>query len=567
MIETNISRPCPASWRSMLPHLCRELFACRRMNKSTQFLCLAVFSVLSVPEMAAVDGNKSMVPDSKAIVPGTVPGQTDLVRVNEDGSLSYKPYTVQGDMIPDFSHCGYGGGIHALPSAPVKEVLDLVPGNGDDTRRIQDAIDRVSRLPMQQGGIRGAVLLRKGRYRCSETLLLHTSGVVLRGEGDGRDGTLIVATARKQQPMIRIGSTEREAVSPMSMSPRELVDDYVPVGARTVTVGNTSGLSVGQTVLIVRRGNAAWISAIGMDRIKPRPGNPKSTKQWKPFDLSFDRMITSIQGNRVTFDAPIACAIDRKWGGGSIVPYKDGRIQQCGVEHLRADSIYDPSIKEKGHLTDEQHATYLVHFESVKNAWAKGLTTEHFYHGPANLGRQAKWITVEDCRSLNPVSMVTGGRRYPYHISDAQLSLVQRCYSDGARHAFVVGARVPGPNVFLDCCSEHDYGSSEPHHRWSVGGLYDNVKANIAIQDRQWMGSGHGWAGANYVVWNCRGNLICQRPPTAQNFSIGFVGRKSNGVFGRSAGWWESTGTPVQPESLYKAQLEARKRTATSSGK
>jgi hypothetical protein len=117
---------------------------------------------------------------------------------------------------------------------------------------------------------------------------------------------------------------------------------------------------------------------------------------------------------------------------------------------------------------------------------------------------------------------------------------------------------VPGPNVFRECRSEHDHATSEPHHRWSVGGLYDNVEAQLAIQDRQWMGSGHGWAGANYVVWNSRGSLICQKPPTAQNFAIGFVGRRGKDAFPRPAGWWESEGRPVEPRSLYQAQLAAR---------
>jgi hypothetical protein len=88
--------------------------------------------------------------------------------------------------------------------------------------------------------------------------------------------------------------------------------------------------------------------------------------------------------------------------------------------------------------------------------------------------------------------------------------------------------------------------------------LYDNVEAHLAIQDRQWMGSGHGWAGANYVAWNCRGELVCQRPPTAQNFAIGFVGRRGKEAYPRPAGWWESEGAPVLPVSLYEAQLRAR---------
>ena len=36
------------------------------------------------------------------------------------------------------------------------------------------------------------------------------------------------------------------------------------------------------------------------------------------------------------------------------------------------------------------------------------------------------------------------------------------------------------------------------------------------------MGSGHGWAGAQMVFWNCAAPLILvMQPPTAQNFAIG----------------------------------------------
>jgi hypothetical protein len=85
------------------------------------------------------------------------------------------------------------------------------------------------------------------------------------------------------------------------------------------------------------------------------------------------------------------------------------------------------------------------------------------------------------------------------------------------------------------------------------------VKANIAVQDRQYMGTGHGWSGANYVMWNCEGALVCQKPPTAQNWAIGHVGRKVRGAFEpREDGFWESPGEHVEPASLYAAQLRDR---------
>ena len=73
------------------------------------------------------------------------------------------------------------------------------------------------------------------------------------------------------------------------------------------------------------------------------------------------------------------------------------------------------------------------------------------------------------------------------------------------------------------------------------------------------VGSGHGWAGANYVAWNCEGSIVCQRPPTAQNWTIGFVGKKSKPAFeGRPDGYFESFGIHVVPRSLYLKQLEDR---------
>lgn len=490
----------------------------------------------------------------------SISSQSRLVAVRSDGALVYSAFNARGDVLPDFSHCGYGGGGVPIPELPVREALWPEEG-GDDTARVQAALDRVSARPADCRGLRGAVLLNRGTWRVGGVLEIRASGVVLRGAGSGDDGTHLLATAMRQQTVVCIRGNSGPEVDGSGRS--EIADDVVPVGARSFTVEESHGFAVGQLVYVVRRGNAAWITEIGMDRISGRPANPASTRQWEPFDLKFDRVITAIEGRRVTVDAPIVCAIERQWGGGELVTYDDpGRIEHCGVENLRATSLFDRSKtgEHRGErvFVDENHASYLVTFEAAKNCWARDVVTVHFWHGPARIAGNAKWITVEDARSLQPVSIITGGRRYPYSI-DGQLVLIRRCYSDGARHAFVLGARVPGPNVFLDCRSERDFGSSEPHHRWSVGGLFDNVEAVIAFQDRQYMGSGHGWSGANYVAWNCRGSLICQQPPTAQNFAVGFVGKRGVDAFpGRPAGWWESEGTPVAPRSLYEAQLRAR---------
>ena len=77
----------------------------------------------------------------------------------------------------------------------------------------------------------------------------------------------------------------------------------MPVGATRFRVEKTSGFKVGDTVVVHRNGNQAWIDEIGMNL-------ENDQWQWEPFTIRFDRIITGINGNTVTIDAPLTCAIE-----------------------------------------------------------------------------------------------------------------------------------------------------------------------------------------------------------------------------------------------------------------
>src|SRR3954462_13968625 len=98
-----------------------------------------------------------------------------LVFLGTDGKLNYKPYTDRGDVIPDFSRCGYGGGGVELSTIPVALTVSPQPDSTDDTKRIQAALDRVAKLPIDKNGFRGAVLLKRGRYRVESPLRISVS--------------------------------------------------------------------------------------------------------------------------------------------------------------------------------------------------------------------------------------------------------------------------------------------------------------------------------------------------------------------------------------------------------
>src|SRR5688572_1303198 len=93
----------------------------------------------------------------------------------------------KGNRVPDFSTCGYAGGDAPIPDVPVRVVV--APADGDDTARVQAAIDHVASLSPDEKGFRGAVLLQPGRFEIGGALKIAATGVVLRGSGMGAGGT------------------------------------------------------------------------------------------------------------------------------------------------------------------------------------------------------------------------------------------------------------------------------------------------------------------------------------------------------------------------------------------
>lgn len=476
-----------------------------------------------------------------------------LVYAGPDGKLNYTADN-RGNRIPDFSRCGYMGGGISIPTLSVRETLKPGQTDSDDTARIQAAIDRVSARKPDASGFRGAVLLKHGLYRVSGTLHIKTSGVVLRGEGQKANGTILLATGKEKRTVIRVrGKTSIEEVEG---SRRRIADDYVPWGVKSFSPESTDGLGVGDKVIVYRPSTQNWISDIKMDQIADR--SDRKTKQWNAgaYDLRFERTVTAIEGDEITLDAPVVNAMEDKYGGGFVYRYREeGRITQVGVEHLRLVSEYEKGRENE----DEDHAWMGVDLDGVSNGWVQNVTFVHFSHG-VDLGAMAKFVTVQDCAYLKPVSIITGGRRYPYVIN-GQYCLIQRCYSQMARHAEATGSRVCGPNVFLDCLAENTHSDTGPHHRWAAGILWDNLRGGrFNAQDRGNWGTGHGWAGAQQVFWNCQTSSICvQQPPTAQNYAIGCTGEIVSGrLSDRTPGHYESHGSHVEPRSLYLQQLRER---------
>jgi len=204
-----------------------------------------------------------------------------------------------------------------------------------------------------------------------------------------------------------------------------------------------------------------------------------------------------------------------------------------------------------------------IRFGGVRDSWIRNVTVRFVSHGFVTRSG-AHFNTFEDIAYLDPrYGETQGARRYVFlYEGNSAFNLTQRCYNHGGRHTFVIGAQVPGPNVFLDCLAVDDSNDSGPHHRWSTGILYDNTKGYmLRAQNRRASGSGHGWAGAQQMFWNTEHKVyVVQAPPFAMNWSVGQVGTVMPGKFPpeEPAGIVESAGKTVMPRSLYLQQLQDR---------
>ncbi len=169
-----------------------------------------------------------------------------LVDLGQHGKLVYES-DARGNRIPDFSHAGYKGGVVPIPDVPVR--VTVSPAGGDDGARIQAAIDHVSRLPADEQGFRGAVLLGRGRFEVAGNLLIRASGVVLRGHGPGTNGTVLVATGNSRRTLIELrGANDKRIHGPV----RTVTSAYVPVNARAFELDGAAGLKDGDAVLVQR---------------------------------------------------------------------------------------------------------------------------------------------------------------------------------------------------------------------------------------------------------------------------------------------------------------------------
>ena len=548
--------------------------------------------------------------------PNRVPAQ--IVAPNADGTLTYASWNTHdnttrignignilvGNRMPDFSRVGFREGLEEIPFLNEENsfVIRLEPNaTGDDTERIHAAIAEVGRQPIGEHGFRGVVELAPGIFRTSgeEGIRLNKSGVVLRGSGQGPDGTVIqyshlhgirgASGWRNAAVGITVGTTDWQQTVQLS-NQTAVVPGWYPVGTNRITLEDARAFSEGDRIRLRRVPTLDWVNFMNMTMAGwwGFPTNQAPAEGAVParnYALNFEHIIKRIDGNNIYLNTPLVQGLYIPIDEEATVSLinDENRIMNVGVENLRIKAIRENNGKE---LDDLNRGRTAVRIIGVRDAFVRDITTVYFIFGAVNIHNNTTNISVLNSSYLRPDVLYASARLYAFCVdaSTATNILFAGNYAQEARYEFVTGSSVGGPIVFTDGVGELSRLGPQTHHRWATGVLFDNIRmidgGQFRIANRGSNGSGHGWAGANSVIWNVISHdVMVARPPTAQNFIVGTGGILPNGHNSRAQGpsgpgstpehialvvaihefhgntHVENTNYTVEPISLFRAQV------------
>jgi len=453
----------------------------------------------------------------------SMPLHAQYFQLDTDGTQHYF-YDSLYNGLPDYSYAGYGYGEDTIPTPPVS--LSLAPQSGDQTAMIQTLLDSLSTFAPDPNGLRGMLVLEAGTYEIQGTLSIHTSGVHLIGQQDstGTPTTIFSATGDtpEQRNVIEIGSSPNEDwFDWIEGSTTAIIDPYLPLNTRFLTLSQIGNLTIGADILIVHPSTNAWLEQIEF-------GNTASDPSWNPreIDLIYKRTIKRIIGNQIELDVPIYDHFERPLSQAVLYQLNlEKEVREVALKHL---SIEIASTDTLG----LDHARTAIQIHGGSQIWIEGVDAYHFSYAAVETV-VATNITVKNCGGFEPHSPITGGYRYNFVANRmSNQILFDQCIGSKGRHAYIVnGTSTSSGIVFKECTSTQDYNTNEGHRRWSHAILFDQLTCTnplttnlLGLHNRGSFGTGHGWASVHSTAWGVQlpaGNrIILQRPPKRQNYAL-----------------------------------------------
>jgi hypothetical protein len=300
--------------------------------------------------------------------------------------------TKVGSPLPDFSWAGYHAG-GALPNAKVaanvREFGAHGDGKSDDTAAFQRALDQAPN---------GVLLVPRGHYRLTGQLNITRSGLTLRGEGRGAEGSVLefASSIADLQGLATLPETNKLSWS------GGLIQVY-PKGTERSLTSVTSAASRGDNRLrvadasTIRPGDLLFLRfnedgqrsleqhLLGEFNTEQTPPTPlQSTCASRVLDWTFQ--VARVEGNEVVLSQPLRTDVRLSWTPAVLrMPV----VSEVGIEHLAIDF---PSTTYPGHHRERGYNA-IDFSHNVVNAWVRDVEVRNCDSG-IFVGRRSKWLTL-----------------------------------------------------------------------------------------------------------------------------------------------------------------------------
>jgi hypothetical protein len=304
----------------------------------------------------------------------------------------------EGGPLPDFSWAGYHAG-GELPDAKVTANVRAFGARGDgetdDTAAFQRALDEAPS---------GVLLVPRGHYRLSQ-LNLTRSGLVLRGEGSGTQGTVLhfASSLADLQHLVRLPESNKLSWSGglIQVFPkggeRKLAEVTSPArrGEERLKLADTSSIRPGE-LLFLRMSEDGQRSLerhlLGESGAGQSDAAPlQSTCAAKVLDWTFQ--VARVEGNEVVLSQPLRTDVRPSW---TPTVWRMPAIREVGIEHLAIDF---PSTPYPGHHRERGYnAVEFSH--NVVDGWLRDVEIRNCDSG-VFVGRRSKWLTLTELRFVS----------------------------------------------------------------------------------------------------------------------------------------------------------------------
>jgi hypothetical protein len=481
------------------------------------------------------------------------------------------------EILTDYSYAGYEHGEKGIPDVqgPVFKVTDY-GAKADDAISDEDAIRKAVAAAENAGG--GVVLFPAGKFLIwadrnkADVVRISKSGVVIRGAGCGKGGTVIRAVHsgyRTGPYAVPKGTKDAHGKDDWSKIPyffmfegveggkkdggkSAAVTGAVKRGSFTIPVKSTEGFNVGEWVVL--KAATPKLDAELMCGLQPDPTWTRIIKDGS--SISELHQVREIQGESLILKEPVLVNLGADFEAKI---FSVTLIEQVGVEDMALQGGWRGAfVHHRSALDDEGWDG--IQFKGVANGWVRRCSFLNVNTG----------VYLRDSVACSILENRFAGNKGHYDVairSNCSFNMMGLTEETTApQHGASTGNRSAGTVVWRWLMSKAS--TVDSHGNGPYATLIDRVDGGTMTRS-----GGPAPSFPNHlrwmVFWNFFYNSDDEQPINFWNYEKGkeakFVKPLFVGLHGKPVKLKEDSveaneypGTPVSPESLYEAQLKLR---------